>query len=197
MRFLAIIIAALALATMAAEADPNYEKVRGQIELRVNGDKLYFNGSLDSYTTSQLKEILEENPQIKTAVLLEMPGTDDVDATLETGMLLNRAGIKTYLTRNSSIASGAVDLFCAGVEREAEPGARIGIHTWYDDEGTEGRNLDTDDPEHDAQLKYLSKTGCSTNLYWFSLRAAAPNSMHWMTKKEMEDYSVVTKFVGK
>ena len=197
MRLFLTLSTALLLAGNTATADPNWHKTRGQIELEVVGDELFFNGTLDSYSTDQVARVLAENPQIRTAVLLNMPGTDDVDATLETGMLLNRAGIKTYLTKTSSIASGAVDLFCAGVEREAEPGAKIGIHTWYDEEGTEGRYLDHDDPEHDNQLKYLSKTGCDVKLYWFSLRAAAPTSMHWMTPAELESYTVVTKFIGK
>ncbi|MEE9380554.1 MAG: hypothetical protein V3V03_04030 [Hyphomonadaceae bacterium] len=197
MRLLLTSLAALTLFAASASADPNWEKTLGELQMSVKGETLYMNGGLDSYSTEQVARILDENPQIKTAVLLDMPGTDDVDATLETGMLLNRAGIKTYLTSHSSIASGAVDLFCAGVEREVEPGAQIGIHTWYNDDGTEGRFLSQDDPEHDTQLKFLSKTGCSVGLYWFSLRAASPNDIHWMTKDEMESYSVVTKFVGK
>ena len=197
MRLFILLITTFLIISGMASADPNWRKTRGQIELYVEGDNLYFNGTLDSYSTEEVRRVLEKNPQIRTAVLLEMPGTDDVDATLETGMLLNHAGIKTYLTKTSSIASGAVDLFCAGVEREVEPGAKVGIHTWYDDRGTEGRNLPHNDPEHQPQLKYLSKTGCSPSLYWFSLRAAAPDDIHWMTPDELQGYNVVTKIIGK
>ena len=74
-------------------------------------------------------------------------------------MVRNR-GIATHLPADGEIASGGVDFFLAGVKRTAEAGAKIGVHSWADDD-YEGRELDSNAAETSDLFGILSGYGNS------------------------------------
>ena len=82
----------------------------------------------------------------------EVPGSiDDIFLFVAARMVRNR-GIATHLPADGEIASAAwifswPEFFLAGVKRTAEAGAKIGVHSWADDD-YEGRELDSNAAEH-------------------------------------------------
>ena len=37
--------------------------------------------------------------------------------------------------------------------------------------------------------------GIPEDVYWFTLRAALPEGMHWMTEEEMKNYRIYTDLI--
>lgn len=98
----------------------------------------------------------------------------------------------TYLPAQGEIASGGTDLFLAGVRRIVERGARIGVHSWSIDGADTGDTLARDHPEHEVYLSYYRDVGIAEDFYWYTLQAAPPEDIHWMTEEEMALYVIYT-----
>ena len=83
--------------------------------------------------------------------------------------------------------SGGTDFFISGKELHIEKGAKIGVHSWagYDLVATE---LPKNHPEHKLFLEFYPKIEIDTAFYWFTLRAAPAQEMHYMTEKEIAFY---------
>ena len=57
--------------------------------------------------------------------------------------------------------SGAVELFLAGAQRSADPGAEFAIHSWIDEDGYEPDDYAATAPENRAYLDYYQAMGMS------------------------------------
>ncbi len=53
-------------------------------------------------------------------------------------------------------------------------------------------DLPRDDPEHAPYLEYFAAIGISPDFYWFTLEAAPPDGIHYLTPTEMVEFGVVT-----
>ena len=153
----------------------------------VEGNRLYLLGELNSQTPDKVKAAIEENPQVDTVVLTAMPGSLDDESTFPLARWLRERNLNTHLLSDSVIASGAVDLYLAGVNRTMEEGAQLGVHSWSD-----GSNEATDFPrEHEAHrfnADYINDMLGSEDFYWFTIDAAPADGLHWMESAEIERY---------
>ena len=73
----------------------------------VEKTNLYMDGILNSNTYTQIKNILDQNPQIDTLILVDVNGSIDSNNTMELGYLIRERGLNTHLRHDSSIVSGS------------------------------------------------------------------------------------------
>ena len=168
------------------------------LTLDVRGTMLFVNGVINSYSYEEIYYILRENPQVNTLVLTNIPGSMDDETNLALGLELHRANVTMYLPKDAEIASGGTDLFLAGTRRIVERGALIGVHSWSAGLpffGTAADELPRDHPDHELFLDYYRDIDISEDFYWYTLEAASPDDIHWMTEDEMERYDVFTTLV--
>jgi hypothetical protein len=118
-------------------------------------------GVTDARTPAQFSAMLRDHPQIATLEMADCPGTDDDGANLRLGRMIHARGITTHVPGNGWVASGAVELFLAGVRRSAEPGARFAVHSWEDYEGHGPSDFAPDAPQNRAYLDYYRAVGMS------------------------------------
>lgn len=187
-RGLVQLAATLAVAFLGA---CDLENLRDTTETLVDGDRLYISGTLNTRSHAEIIGLLDDNPDVRLVVLGDIDGTVDADTTVEIGLEIHERGLDTYLPPDGFIESGAVDLFCAGHQRIAAPGAHIGVHSWYDEE-TSADAISPDDEEHDAFIDYFETVGCPVDFYWFTVEAAGPDDMYVMTESEWLEWGVAT-----
>ena len=160
------------------------------IELKEN--KAYVNGVLGKRFHKKFKAFVENNPNIKTVVLEKVPGSANDEWNVKTCSLLHNNGMNTVLKPSSEIASGGVDLFISGNSRTIEKGAKIGVHSWSDGK-KDGLEYLRKSEEHKIFIDFFDEIKMDTSFYWYTLRAAPANSIHWMTEEEIELYNLKTK----
>ena len=165
---------------------------RERLYLDVRGDLLFVKGVVNTRSHDSVYHILEDEPGVHTVVLTYVPGSADDEVNLKLGRMLHGIGITTYLPAQAEVASGGTDLFLAGVERIVERGARIGVHSWSTGGSEAGNTLPRDHPEHELYLDYYRDIDIDEDFYWFTLQAAPPDDIHWMTEEEMTQYAVHT-----
>ena len=150
-------------------------------------------GVVDSDSPRRVHDALKDSPDIRVVVLVNVPGSADDEANLELGRMLRQAGMSAYLPARGMVASGGVDLLLSGVRRVVERGASVGVHSWADSDGSTGDTVPRDHPDHRLYLEYYREMGVPEEFYWFTLGAAPPDGLHWMTEAEMERYAIFTE----
>ena len=162
-------------------------------QFRVDGHRIHINNYIDRETPDLLRKILQANPQVSTVLMHNVPGSLDDSATLEAGNLVRRYRLATHLPAGAAIVSGAVDLFLAGVKRTGVIGAKLGVHSWRNDDGIQGGDLPRGHKHHQPFLDYFRKIHVAEEFYWFTLEAAPFERIHWMNRRELERYRVFTQ----
>lgn len=160
---------------------------------KVRGEEAYVNGVLGKKAHKAFLEMVETYPKVKTLVLQQVPGSINDDWNVKTCLEVRKRGLNTAVEANSIIESGGVDLFIAGVERYGEEGAQIGVHSWRT-LTKDGIEFPSDHKEHDVFYDYFKAIDRDTSFYWFTLRVAPADSMHYMTKEEIDRYDLVTEW---
>jgi hypothetical protein len=149
-------------------------------------------GSLGKKTYLLLRNLLDENPKVKTIVFGKVEGSVDDDINVETGRMIRKRGLNTKVLKDSDIVSGGVDLFASGVRRIYNKGAKIGVHSWSGND-TAGDKLPKNHKEHYSQLGYfttmLPQTGY--DFYFFTLKSAPSDGMHYMSEDELKKYKLI------
>ncbi len=165
----------------------------GASRFEIDGTTATVEGTLGSVTFAQVEAIIAQRPDVDTLVMQHVPGSINDDVNVETGRMIRAAGWNTFVPADGEIASGGVDLFCAGVGRAIEPGAQLGVHSWSD--GTmDGADYPPDDPAHASQLAYFTEMlgdPLGPDFYWFTLSAAPADDIHWMTEEEIATYQLL------
>lgn len=163
------------------------------VRFRLLGDDAYMAGTLDSDAPFLVNELLERHPNLDTIVMVNVPGTIDSERSLKAALQIHEAEIETLVPTGGEIASGGVDFFAAGVPHRAEKGARIGVHAWayyyFDlipDSGAASHNRD--DPLHQKYLDFYDQVDVDKSFYVFTLRAAPPSGLHYMSEAEIDRY---------
>jgi hypothetical protein len=118
-------------------------------------------GVSDERTPAAFAAMLRDHPGIATLELVDCPGTEDDRANLRLGLMIRAKGIATHVPANGWVASGAVELFLAGTQRSAEPGARFAVHSWEDDSGRGPSDYSPNAPKNRAYLDYYRTMGMS------------------------------------
>jgi len=153
--------------------------------------KAYINGVLGKPFHKRFENFIKQNPTIKTVVFENVPGSANDEWNLKTCVLLHKNGMNTALKAYSEIASGGVDLFISGHQRTVAQGAKIGVHSWSDGK-KEGLDYPKNAEEHQLFLHFFEEIKMDTSFYWYTLKAAPANSIHWMTNEEIELYNLKT-----
>ena len=178
--------------------DPDFdEPFDDGLELDLRGDVLFVRGVVDGGSGEQVYDVLSNELRVGTLVFTMVPGSADDDTNLALGRMLRQAGVATYLPAEGMVASGGTDLFLSGVRRIVERGALVGVHSWSADDARvpSAVSLPRDHPEHAKYLDYYRDMGIPEDFYWFTLQAAPPEDMHWMTEEEMARYKIYTDLV--
>lgn len=165
------------------------------IQFHVHGTFAVAIGYITSSTPTVVQNLIDNNPNVTTIVLLNSGGSEDDQANLTASQLIHNAGYKMYIPSNGSIASGAVDMFIAGTIRVADVGSQVGVHSWSD-----GTNDATNFPiGHNYHLPYINyyismgyTQQASEDFYYFTINAAPASSIYWMTEAEKDLYSIRT-----
>jgi len=89
----------------------------GLSTLEIRGDKAFLNGGLGTVTYRQIKDMIENHPEVKTIVFGSIIGSGNDSVNMHTGRLIREAGLSTMVLGDSNIASGGVDLFCALLQK--------------------------------------------------------------------------------
>ena len=152
------------------------------------------NGVINGSSLVNFNKLISKYPNIKTINIKQCDGSSDDEVNLQLSKKVHDLGIATHLLDNAEIASGGVDFFLAGVKRTAGKNTEIGVHSWDD-----GTNKATDYPEghayHLHYINYYKSVGFSNAeakaFYYFTIKAAAPNDIHWMTKDEIVKYRIL------
>lgn len=189
---------ALALAVLAGPACTVLEPLGYALlnslpatELAADGDRLYLMGDLNSRSLGQVRKALAAHPEVTTLVLTACPGSIDDETLVKIGRLVRSRGLDTHLLESSVIASGAVDLFLAGVSRTMEKGAVLGVHSWADTAYT-ATDVPRDHPDHALYVDYVNEMLGGDAFYWFTIDAAPADGIHWMTSEEVSRYGLLT-----
>ena len=91
-----------------------------------------------------------------------------------------------------------MDLLAAGKERIVEEGAEIGVHTWCCVDDKAAVDLPKDHPAHWNLISYLAEmlgAKKGADFYFYTLKAAPHRDVHIMSKKEIMDWNLATKFI--
>lgn len=160
-------------------------------ENQTGKDTIYMKGVIYSNTLEDIQKAFNDNPEITTLVMEEVPGSIDDVVNLVASQEIRKRGIHTYLPKNGMVASGGTDMFLAGKERTVHPTAQLGVHSWS---GGSQVALDfpRDHPEHKKYLDYYKEMDIPSAFYWYTLEAAPADSIHWMTLAEISKYRVIT-----
>lgn len=170
----------------------------GNSHIEIKGNEAYLSGDLGTVTYSQIKNLISNHPNVKTIVLTNVSGSVNDAVNMHTGRLLHENGFTTKVLSNSDIASGGVDLFCAGKIRIVEKGAKIGVHSWCCVDDLTAIEIPKEHPAHKYQLEYFTMVLGPENgpdFYFYTLEAAPFDDIHYMTDEEIEKWNIATEFI--
>lgn len=180
------------LATMfiwEAFRNPTFPDAR--FHLQVEDTVAYAYGGTDKDSFNDVRRQLDENPQIETIVLKHIPGTTHLGENSRIAQLIRARGIDTHLESGSFIASGGVDLFLAGDERTMECGARIGVHSWRDENGATPASLGHD-PIEPRMIAFHDSLGIGPEFYPFTRDSAPHESLYFLTMDDVERFDLLS-----
>ena len=166
----------------------------GDSTIKIEGQEAYLNGTLGTKTYQQINDLIKSYPEVHTLIFEQVPGSVNDAVNMHTGRLIREANLTTVLRSTSVIASGGVDLFCAGKKRTIARGALLGIHSWGG-QGISGNDFPKDHPIHQYQLAYFTMClgpDIGPAFYFRTLAAAPANGMHWMSNAEIAKWNLET-----
>jgi hypothetical protein len=175
----------------------------------VDGDRIIVRGTLGPTTPERLQAALEDNPDARTLVMTNVPGTVDAVQSDQAARTIRRANLGTCVPDNGFISSGAVEFFLGGSVRQIAPSNQgVVVHGWIteqclptgvcpetpDAEGCiRGAELPMDDPMHEPFLDVYRDLGLPTELYfWIFDQATSFCEPHYMTPADLETFSFET-----
>lgn len=164
----------------------------------IDNDKAYMNGIISKDTIRQVKELISNYPQVKTIVMQNVDGSIDDESNLIASRLVREAGLNTYVPADGSIASGGTDFFCAGVKRNIEDGAEIGVHSWGGDDIQNATSLPKDHEAHKPYIKYYEEMELPDpeGFYFFTIYAADAENIYNMTRDELIKYGLISENIN-
>jgi hypothetical protein len=170
----------------------------GNSILEIKDNEAYLSGTLGTITYHQIKDLIKNHPEIKTIVMTNISGSINDAVNMHTGRLIHENGFTTKVLSDSDIASGGVDLFCAGTKRIVEKGAKIGIHSWCCVNDMKANKLPKEHPAHKYQIEYFTMAmgkGKGPDFYFHTLEVADFDDIHYMSNDEIKKWGVATEFI--
>lgn len=164
------------------------------VTVQKNGKTLDVTGVIDADTVETISVALADSPEITTLRLVNVPGSADDEASLNALVaLVKDNNLATRVPANGLVASGGTDMAVMSKNRVIEKGACVGVHSWaignlfgFDS----GADLPRSDEAHDLYLDFYETVNVPASFYWFTLEAASPEGMHWMSAKEINRFNL-------
>ena len=153
-------------------------------------------GVTNAASPAAFNAMLRDYPGIATIDLVECPGTDDDRANLRLGQMIRAKGIATHVPANGWVASGAVELFLAGVRKSAAPSARFAVHSWEDDTGRGPSDYSMNAPKNRAYLDYYRTMGMSDGeaRAFYAMTNSVPFSRaRWLSAAELARWTRIER----
>ncbi len=142
----------------------------------------------DEAAPGQFSAMLRDYPGISMLEMVECPGTEDDRANLRLGRMIHARGIATHVPAGGSVRSGGVELFLAGAQRIADPGAEFAVHAWADEDGREPGDYPANAPENRAYLDYYHEMGMTAvqAARFYAMTNSVPNAgAKWLGAEDM------------
>lgn len=142
----------------------------------------------DTHSPAQFEAMLRAFPGISLIEMIDCPGTEDDRANLKLGRMIHARQITTYVPQGGSVRSGGVELFLAGKQRIADPGAEFAVHSWADEDGREAKDYPANAPENRAYLDYYAEMGMSAGQAkaFYAMTNSVPfDDARWLTAQDM------------
>ncbi|MGB3600280.1 MAG: alpha/beta hydrolase [Marinomonas sp.] len=188
-----VLLALFLVACAGQETKPGPVSAENKLTLYVKNNTAYLSGILEADLPSKLTKMIRQHPNVTDIVLVDVPGTDDQQATMEGARLIRRLGLNTHIAATGYVLSGGVDLFLGGVKRSIGAGAGVGVHAWSDNVGTVANKLNKMNPVHATYVNFYLEMGVPERFYWFSIQAAPASRVYFLSPEEMYDYQLVTE----
>jgi hypothetical protein len=158
---------------------------------------IFYEGTSTGRVENQFERLIADYPNIVSITFSSFcPGSINDESLYSAANKVRSLGIKTILTSESVVESGAVDLFISGAEREIADGAQIGVHSWSAG-SQDGADLPQGDEEHNMYLDFYNimfdDNALGEEFYWFTLNSASSDDIHYMTTDEIEHFNLVTE----
>ncbi|MGB6229783.1 MAG: hypothetical protein WBF53_06600 [Litorimonas sp.] len=151
----------------------------------------YAHGGTDHHSFADVRRQLDANPQLETIVLRHVPGTSHLGENTRIAQMIRARGLDTRLERDSFIASGGVDLFLAGETRTMECGARIGVHSWQNQDGDSPRTLGFD-PIQERMEAFHASLDVDPRFYAFARDAAPHASLYYLDRDDLAEFDILS-----
>lgn len=152
------------------------------------------NGEVKSTSLDNFNQLEAFFPNIKTINIILCDGSSDDEINLQLSLKVHQKGINTHLMDDGIIASGGTDFFLAGVKRTIGTNTKIGVHSWAGDDGN-AKDFPRGHSNHLPYINYYVAVGFNQqqaeDFYYYTINAAIPESMHWMTATEIETYNLI------
>lgn len=145
----------------------------------------------DARSPAQFDAMLRAFPGISLIEMIDCPGTEDDRANLKLGRMIHARQITTYVPQGGSVRSGGVELFLAGKQRIADPGAEFAVHSWADEDGREAKDYPADAPENRAYLDYYAEMGMSgpqAKAFYAMTNSVPFDDARWLTAQDMSKW---------
>lgn len=161
----------------------------------IEGTTAHMSGVISNDTIRQVKKLISDYPAVTLIKMVSVDGSIDDEANLVASRLVREAGLNIHVAKDGHIASGGTDFFCAGVQRTAEEGAQIGVHSWAGDGVNNAALLPKDDPEHQKYIDYYKEMAMPDpeGFYFFTINAAEADGMHYMSRDELVQYGLISQ----
>lgn len=172
-----------------AELESALRRENQSATFAVDGKRCFMTGVIGPRTPSRVLELICEHPEVKVIVMQDVPGSMDDSSNLRAARMIRKHGLATQVPSDGVIASGGVDFFLAGQTRSLQEGAKLGVHSWGDGDFS-GARFPREHPLHRPYLDFYRDMGVPTEFYWYTLEAAPPESVHWMTPAECQRFRV-------
>lgn len=159
---------------------------------------VFYDGTSAGRIDKNFDKMIEDYPNIQSITFSSFcPGSIDDEALYKAATKVRNNNIKTILTSESVVESGAVDLFISGASRSIESGAQIGVHSWSYGGGDDGADLAEDHEDHQMYFDFYTEMfdddSVGIAFYWFTLESASGDDIHYMTSDEIEHYELATE----
>jgi hypothetical protein len=157
----------------------------------IDGTRAELNGTIETGTPAQFKQMLAAYPHINQIDLIDCPGTNDDAANFKIARMIRKGGISTYIPDGGSVRSGGVELFLAGAKRVAEPGAEFAVHSWQDEDGREADDVAANDPINLQYINYYREIGMDdqkARAFYAMTNSVPHDSALYLTPRDIAAY---------
>ena len=165
----------------------------------IDGAQARMFGSIGPNALDVFNTLLRDYPAVKEIVMVVVPGGES-RVGVEIGRALRAAKLNTRVVGDGTTISAGVDIFLAGRQRTVQNGAKVGVHSWLEEDNgrrIEGRSLPRNDPKHRLWLDYYRDIEFPNyeEFYFFTLAAAPYTGVHIMTPEEITKWKIATPIV--